>query len=220
MKKFSKSQLAITLSKMEVFRLPDMVLEQYPTDSEIAAEVLWNAAMLGDLKEASITDLGCGGGQLGIGCLLLGAARAELVDIDPTALEIAKKNLSKIESLGVLVKNGKGEADHPEAVLILQDVAVYKGKADVVIMNPPFGTRVKHADRDFLTKAMEAAPIIYSFHKSETLPYLKGFLAKNSYAITHHWDFAFPLKGTMAHHRRKIHRIAVSCIRLAKQQGI
>ena len=44
----SKSQLAILLSRLASFTKPDVKSEQYPTDSEIAAEILWQAALQGD----------------------------------------------------------------------------------------------------------------------------------------------------------------------------
>ena len=67
----SKSSLAIILSKLKLFSKPQLNLEQYPTDSEIAAEVLWNAHMNDDLDNKVVADLGCGTGILGIGALLL-----------------------------------------------------------------------------------------------------------------------------------------------------
>jgi len=69
----TKSSLAIELSNLNVFSKAKVKLEQYPTDSEIAADVLWNAYMKDELKGKTIADLGCGTGILGIGALLLGA---------------------------------------------------------------------------------------------------------------------------------------------------
>ena len=224
MKPITKTRLAIVLSRLPSFESPREGLEQYPTDSEIAGEVLWNAAMLGDVKGKRIADLGCGGGVLGLGCLLLGASKVTLVDIDQNALKQAKTNLTKLRSEHLLVKKDDNGSEEGKEVLkegsaefVVGDVGLFKEEADVVVMNPPFGTRKKHADREFLDAAMKIAPVIYSFHKSETLPYLKGFLAQKGWRITHAWNFFFPLKAAMAHHRRRIHRIKVSCMRLSKQ---
>ena len=95
MKRMTKTRLAITLSKMEVFESPKAALEQYPTDSEIAAEVLWQAYMLGDIENKSVLDLGCGSGILGLGAALLGASSLTMIDKDTNALELSKINLSK-----------------------------------------------------------------------------------------------------------------------------
>ena len=53
----SKKQLSIILSKLKVFEKPLFDLEQYPTDSEIAADALWQAKMLEDIDEKEIADL-------------------------------------------------------------------------------------------------------------------------------------------------------------------
>ena len=88
----SKSGLAIVLSKLEGFKEPKVRVEQYIMDSEIGAFVLWNAALLGDIKQKVSVDLGCGTGILGIGALILGAKMVYFVDSDQEALETAKEN--------------------------------------------------------------------------------------------------------------------------------
>ena len=87
----SKSGLAVVLSRLSVFQRPKVRVEQYPTDSEIAAEVLWSAFMKGDIDKMCIADLGCGTGILGIGALLLGAKKVYFLDIDQNALETATR---------------------------------------------------------------------------------------------------------------------------------
>ena len=207
-KKMSKSGLAISLSKLKVFEYPKVSKEQYPTDSEIAASVIWNGHILGDIGGKVIADLGCGTGILGIGALLLGAKRVYFIDIDKIALEAAKFN----------VLNAKSESSTlGYANFILGGIKeVNLPKVDVVLQNPPFGTKVKHSDRLFVEKALEIAHVVYSFHKSESKAFLKGFAAKKNAKITHIWDFRFPLKASFGFHRRQIHRIGVSCFRFEK----
>ena len=89
---FTKKSFAVELSKLEVFKKPKAGLEQYPTDSETTAVILWNAALKGDVVGKSIVDLGCGTGVLGLGCLLLGARSVVFVDVDKGALDVAKQN--------------------------------------------------------------------------------------------------------------------------------
>ncbi len=200
----TKSKLAIILSQLEGFREPKVRQEQYLVDSEIGATVLWNAYSLGDVRGKVVADLGCGTGILGIGALLLGARQALLADSDENALKIAEKNISKVKSEGY--KLGSAE-------LICADVADLDIKAGVVLQNPPFGTKVRHSDILFLEKAIKTAPVVYSFHKSESKPFLQGFAAKKNATITHIWDFKWPLKSTFSFHRRQLHRIDVSCFR-------
>lgn len=206
----SRSRLAIVLSRLKGFKRPKVRVEQYSTDSEIAAEMLWNALYRGDIAKKVIVDLGCGTGILGIGALLLGAERVVFVDNDKGALESAIFNLHRIKSEGY----GMGKA-----VFVCKDINGFKEKADVVVQNPPFGTKVRHADRMFLEKAMDIAPVIYSFHKTESKRFIESFSKDNSYKITHYSEFDFPLKATQEYHKRRIHRIKVGCWRLQRKKG-
>lgn len=204
----SKSSLAIILSGLDGFESPKVREEQYPTDSEIAASVLWNACLIGDIKGKTIADLGCGTGILGIGALLLGANKVIFIDSDKNALETAKNNTSKLKSEGY----GLGKVKFKS-----QDIAYLKeARTDVVIQNPPFGTKIKHSDIVFLEKALETASVVYSFHKSESKGFLERFSAGKSAKITHIWSFKFPLKAAFSFHRRQIYRIDVSCFRFEK----
>ncbi len=200
----SKSRLAIMLSGLRGFYEPKVRQEQYVMDSEIGASVLWNAYLLGDVRGKVIADLGCGTAWLGIGALLLGAKQVFLVDSDEKALEVANSNMSKVKS----ESSSLGKAE-----FVCKDIKELKIHAEVVFQNPPFGTKNTHADAIFLEKAFETAPVVYSFHKSETKGFLDRFSAKKNAVITHIWDFKFPLKATFSFHRRQIHRINVSCLR-------
>ena len=210
-KKLSKSSLAVFLSRLEGFSDHKVSQEQYETDSEIAAEVLWNAYLTGDLKQKSVVDLGCGPGMLGLGALIMGCRKVLFIDIDKNTLEIAKNNVLRTKSEG-LIENGAEFLEKDVNILIPAEL----GNFDMVIQNPPFGTKTSHADKVFLEKALEIAPLVYSFHKSETLGYLGQILEKKNAKITRTWGFDFPLKMTQKFHRRQIHRIKVSCIRIER----
>jgi len=203
----SKSGLAIALSRLEGFKEPKVRVEQYTADSEIGAFVLWNGLLKGDIRQKVSVDLGCGTGILGIGALLLGAKKVYFVDSGGSALEIAKKNLEKVKSEFFI--EGK-------AVFACKDVSEFSEKGDVVIMNPPFGVKVRHADRIFLQKAFEIGKVVYSFHKSGSKKFLESFSFKNCFKITDVWDFRFPLKATYKFHSRRIKYIDVSCFRFEK----
>ena len=73
----SKSSLAVLLSKLKGFETEKVSekLEQYQTDPEIAAEILWFAGFNNDISRKVIVDLGCGTGILGIGALVMGAKK-------------------------------------------------------------------------------------------------------------------------------------------------
>ena len=203
-KKVSKSRLGIELSGLKGFHEPKIKQEQYVMDGEVGAAILWSAYLLGDIDGKIIADFGCGTGILGIGALLLGAKQVFFIDFDEKSLEIAKSNLSKLKSEDYIL----GNAD-----FICQDITKLKIEAEVVLQNPPFGTKIRHNDTIFLKKALETAPIVYSFHKSESKQFLEKFSAENNIDITYIWGFKFPLKATFSFHRRRIHRIDVSCFR-------
>lgn len=206
-KTFSKSGLAVVLSHLKSFSRPKVLQEQYSTDSEVAASVLWNAYQLGDIKNKIVADLGCGTGILGIGAGLLGAKEVLMIDNDKEALQIAKDNIAKLKSEGYNIGTIK---------IVYKNIKEVDLEADAVVQNPPFGTKIRHTDIIFLEKALKIAPIVYSFHKSEGKPFLERFSAKKSTRITHIWGFKFPIKATMGFHRRQIHRIDVSCFRFEK----
>lgn len=206
----TKSRLAIMLSQLKVFEDASRRSEQYPTDSEIAAEVLWQAYMQGDIDGMRIADLGCGTGILGLGAALLGAKSVVGIDTDEAALSIADDNLLSLSDLV-----GK----KLEVRFLEKDIQKFSRSVDTVIQNPPFGTGKKHADRAFLEKACSIAPVVWTFHKESTARFVERFALDRGFRVTHKLVFDFPLKASMPHHRKRIQRIKVGCWRLMRQPG-
>ena len=207
----TKSQLGIELGKLQRFINPKVRHEQYSTDPEIAAEALWGAFMLGDIKGLNIADLGAGTGILGIGALLLGVGTVCFVESEINAIEILGKNLTFLD---------KSHNFKQKVRVQKEDIrSFFTDGFDVVIQNPPFGTKVRGIDLIFLEKALELAPLVYSFHKTSTLDYIKSKLESQGAEITHIWHFSYPLKSTMQHHKKRIERIRVSLIRIFKPKN-
>jgi len=202
----SKKALAVLLSGLEGFKEPKVRVEQYSTDAEIAAEVLWQAYMKGDTGKVSV-DLGCGTGILGMGLLALGSKKVYFIDSDQKVIDIAKGNLSKLES----------EYNLGDAVFRCQDINDFNDSVVLVVQNPPFGIKVRHMDKMFLKKAFKIGKVVYSFHKSESKKFLESFAKDNNFKITDVFDFEFPLKATMKFHSKRIKRILVSCFRFERQ---
>ncbi len=212
---FTKSQLAIQLSKLLLFENPDMMKEQYPTDSEVAADLLWHAYMLGDIEKMAIADLGAGTGVLGIGALLLGAKKMLFVDVDQLALERLEENITAVN-----IKKQKYKIINKN-ITDLQKKDFIDSKfleIQVILENPPFGTKTENADKFFLQKAFTIAPVIYSFHKSSTIKFIEAIAKDYKYTITHEFKYHFPLKQSMKMHKSKIKKIEVSCFRFEKQK--
>ncbi|MBR9692448.1 methyltransferase [Candidatus Woesearchaeota archaeon] len=191
----SKRGLAVALSQLKGFENADRALEQYATDSDLAAELLWHAYMAGRLN-GTVIDLGAGTGILAVGAALMGAD-VIAVEKDENAITILKENLMLFEGTeNVNVIHG--------------DVKEYANKGDLVIMNPPFGTKEKHADRVFLERAKTLAPIIYTIHKSTTKGFVHSFCKDNRLRITWEEDRTFPLKRSMEHHKKDREHIEVT----------
>jgi putative methylase len=205
-----KKKLALMLSKLKTFESANTLLEQYPTESEIASDVLWIAFMSGDVKGKIVADLGCGPGVFGIGSLLLGAKKAVFVDVDKKALDVAKSNLNMM---------GKEAGKKFNAVFKNENVKDVKLKADVVIQNPPFGVQASHSDKIFLIKAMETAPITYSFHKLATKDFVEKTVNDYGFKAKLIVRFNFPLRGTMWFHIKKVHFVDVGCWRISSKKS-
>ncbi len=203
----SKSKLAILLSKLGVFEAPKLKSEQYITDSEIAADVLWQAYYLENIENKTIADLGSGTGILGLGALLLGAKKVFFIENDKNSIQTTKENLKFLEE-ETGIKLAK------KAIFLNQDISNFNDKVDTVIQNPPFGTKQKHADKIFLEKAFSLAKVIYSFHKLETERFVNKISEDYGFEITHLWKFDFPIKATYSFHKKKIQRIKVGCWRM------
>ena len=148
-------QLETALHEVEAFDEPKVLLEQYPTRPHIAACILHTIqTSYGGLDDRIVADLGCGAGVLSIGARLLGARAVIGFDIDPDAIEVAKRNL---EEFGLNTEEDRaGFCD-----LVLTDVvqtftplfnkcekghqaainSQFSGVFDTILMNPPFGTK-------------------------------------------------------------------------------
>jgi len=157
-----KHDLVNKLQTVEPHPHPNVVLEQYTTPADLAAEILFSACYeYGDIEGKSVLDLGTGTGRLAIGASILGASHAIGIDLDKSALKVAMKSCRRLEV---------------KVDWILGDVESLGGQVDTIVMNPPFGTKRPHADTQFLQVAVRLAKIAYSVHKSSTRRYLTHWL--------------------------------------------
>ena len=205
----SKKELAVILSKLRVFEKPKMMEEQYTLDPDVSADILWNAYMRHDIQWKEIADFGCGTGILGIGALLLGAKKVYFIDNDtdvfPNLLEniktisdCQKKVIKKIEILNL-------------------DIRDFSKKTDVVIMNPPFGTKVRYLDKDFFKKAFSTADVVIGINKAAKLSTVEKIANENNYRILEIKKYLINLKKTMKEHLLKSKVVPVVCIRAARK---
>jgi len=203
----TKKELAISLSKLKTFEKPKVELEQYQTESELAAETLWDINLRINLKGKKVVDLGSGTGIFGLGASLLGA-KVTLVELDNEAFELAKENKE------ILEKETKKKL---KVKILNDDIRNIKNlEADLVIQNPPFGVKKSHTDKLFLYKAMEISPLIYSFHKLETKDFIHKISKENNFSCKLFKEYKFPLKHTMRFHRKKTYYVDVGVFEIRK----
>ncbi len=193
-----KKDLEIALQSLETFRDPKVSLEQYPTPSVIASDILFDAYASEEIAGKRVADLGCGTGIFAIGAWLLGAESVTAFDTDPDALGIARANA---ERMGCDIE------------FVRCDITEVSGRYDTVLMNPPFGSQNKHADRPFLAKAMESADSVRSIHMACTLDYIQKTAASAGRSVISYKTYKYEIPHTFSFHsktKKSVDVIAVS----------
>lgn len=197
-----RKDLEIALQRVEPFREPTADLEQYSTPAVIAADLLFDAYSAGDIQGRRVADLGCGTGILGIGAALLGASSVVGVDKDPKALEQARANARRLAV---------------DLELELGEVEGFRGEADTVVMNPPFGAQSRHADRPFLEKAMSVASVVYSLHNAGTEAFLMRLISSIGGEGRVQKRYKFEIPHTFAFHKKAKRDVEVVLLRIQKR---
>lgn len=184
---------------------PNIELEQYATPSRLAAQTIFQAEQdFHDIEGKVIADLGCGCGILSIAALIMGAKQVHAYDLDPLSIEAAKRNLDKLEW-----------EEPPQIFFYEQDVTKLSGiTVDTVLMNPPFGTRNKGKDIEFLQIASQISKGgIYSFHKTSTRHHVIDIAApKLSLKGEVLFEVDFDLKKLYKFHKQNVKAIKVDIL--------
>lgn len=205
-------ELHSLMQDIEPFPDPKIALEQYPTGPHLASRLLFTVANSYDEVEGqTVVDLGCGTGMLAIGAAMLGSPSVVGLDVDPDALATAQRNVDKFEGLDAVVDlclcdvRGLAAAPQPPGQLLRQRV-------DTVVMNPPFGTRAKGADSDFVRAAFRISRgTVYSLHKSSTRAHIQRLAVQELGAPAAEVlaELRYDLPPTYAFHKSKSKDIEV-----------
>lgn len=206
-KMISKSSLAVLLSKLKVFEKPKLHEEQYPTDSEFAAALIHELYMKNEITDKTIADFGAGTGLLGIAALFFAPKKIYFIEKDPAAFKTLKENIAFIEENYEL---------QSEIVLLNEDIEKFTEEVDLVIQNPPFGTKTKHADKVFLEKAFNTADTVLSIHKTSTENFVRAISKDFKFDIIYTRKFMMPIKQVHDFHKKKLERIDVSAYFMKK----
>eukprot|EP01018_Ginkgo_biloba_P002315 Gb_29661 [translate_table: standard] len=204
-------QLEGYLGGLQQFSNPKVDLEQYPTGPHIASRMLYMAEnTFGDITGKIVADLGCGCGTLGLAAALMGAEYVFGIDMDSHALEVASLNASELEAEMDFVKCDIGKLTWRGPIV------------DTVIMNPPFGTRKKGADMDFLSVALKVSTgVVYSLHKTSTREHVKRSAIRDLNANTAEvlCELRFDLPALYKFHKKREVDVAVDLWRFTCDQN-
>ena len=230
MKISKKKHLEMILENIPKHPNPKVDLEQYSTPATIAADLIWNAYGLGDIKDMNILDLGCGTGIFAIASLLMGARYSLGVDIDEESVSLAKitKNdifhehdidnananfivgdINSFNSISGLLN----ESNHKD----MYNNAMSLNRFDTLIQNPPFGSQEKgkrHADRKFMEFAVNSADVIYSFHMKNTEEFVIDFYRELGAEVTHKLVYKFPIPKIYDFHKDESRDVKVVVLRI------
>ena len=164
-------ELRSALQEVSAFERAKIEFEQYPTSADLASHMVFTMQSNYESVEGKrIADLGCGCGMLSIACCLMGG-RVVGFDIDPDALEIARRNSEQLELLDAVdwlqcdVRNLplRGLANLAHETTTETTTRDSRGRRrflfDTVVMNPPFGTKTTVGiDMMFVEQALKVPP--------------------------------------------------------------
>lgn len=201
---FRKKQLEMFLQKVPDFVNPQASLEQYQTPAVIVADIIYDAFCSGDIVSKHIVDLGCGTGIFSFGAYKAHASKVTGIDIDKKCIERAQ-DFAKEQQLPI--------------TFLCQDIRTLNIEADTILMNPPFGAQKSnlHADRAFIEKAFDIAPVIYSLHLSSTVPFIEKLILALNGKISFQKKYQFPLKGVFSFHKKEKMNVEVTLLRILRE---
>ena len=195
-----KRDLEIALQHVAPHPNPKARLEQYTIPADLAAQILFHACYTyGDIREKSVIDLGTGTGRLALGAAMLGAKSVVGVDIDPDPLKAAAASSRRLSL---------------EVSWVNSDITSLQGKFDTILMNPPFGTKIRHTDLNFLQAALNLGTKIYSIHKSKTAPFISRWLKEKRAEPESIIKTEMPIAHQFTFHRKKRYFVEVEVIRI------
>jgi len=225
-------ELVGELQQVRTWPKPKSELEQYPTPPDIAAHMLFAVEDRDGLEGVLVADLGCGGGILGIGAAMMGAAHVLAVDIDEQVLAVAAQNVAEfdvpVDVLGCDVLQLSIHAPAPGTDRATTGSTAsgrsVGGAFDVVLMNPPFGTRPENNGLDvaFLRAGYalcRSGGSLYTLHKTST----RAFIGKTAAELGAEGEVIAELKFEIPrmykHHRKASADVDVDFWRIHKPGG-
>ncbi|MGC9122164.1 MAG: METTL5 family protein [Thermogladius sp.] len=208
-----KKGLEIALSQLPRYPHPRRELEQYETSPDVAAAVLWDAYMMGDIEDSVVLELGCGTGRFVFGALMLGARLGICLDIDEGVLEYARE---------VHCRHSRQLC---RRVVYMVADALYNPvvSVDTVLMNPPFGVYESNRglDMGFLSSALDVASSVYSIHKytEKAVELVRAHAAEKGFGVVKIGFLELKIPMMFETHRRRVHRFKAFYVVLRRGLG-
>lgn len=197
--------LEMRLTKVKGFPSPSARDEQYLTPPDLASRLIFHAHARGDIGGRRVCDLGTGTGILALAAAMLGAVEVTGVDRDRGALAVAEENA---RMLGVSPHFIEGDvSDH--------DLVSRIGLFDTVVMNPPFGAQIRHADRPFLDTALVLAPRVYGIFNAGSRDFIASYLERRA-EIEEVVGGTLSMKRTFSFHTRDVRDTPVEIVVLRR----
>lgn len=202
----TRRRLAQELAVVAGFENPRAPLEQYHTPPDLAAHIVHDADLQGDIEDRLVVDLGCGTGMLALGAALRAPEAVVGIDIDPAPLDTARANERRI---GARADIEWARADATDAPLCLDGPVT-------VVMNPPFGAQAgrEHADRAFLATAADLATVSYSVHNRGSREFVESFARDNGGEITRAFRAEIDLPRQFEFHDREVDVVEAEVFRI------
>ena len=172
------------------------------TPPDVAAKLLFYIYQNEPIESYVVADIGIGTGMLTCGAIYLEARYGLEISSFVLGIEFDEQYLLRTQKM--LEEKVEG-ADYS---LILADARNIKFNpsrlVDLVIMNPPFGTKEAGIDMVFLELSMNmCSGNIYSMHKSSTRKFISKFCEERGYWMEVLFEVKFPLKKRFKGYHKK-----------------
>jgi len=191
-----RKDLARLVDKVGDFSRPKLRLEQYATPGDLVATVVWDAYMRGEVVGRKVIDLGCGTGRFSLAVATLGGYSICL-DVDLDAVKDAERYVRS-----------------PNVDYVVCDALMpCVRRADLVVMNPPFGIWCAHSDVEFLRSASSLGRVVYSIHKASSKEFVEEFARRLGLRVSEIETAWLPIPLQYGHHRKRVHKVAVVILR-------
>lgn len=215
----TRRALARALEGLEDFEEPRADLEQYMTPADLAASIVHEAALRDDLRERTVVDLGTGTGILAIAAREHGPARVIGLDVDRSALAVARRNAGEFAAPPDASESpGEGPIRRPPIEWIRADVRQHPLQVETatVLSNPPFGAQDgrRHADRAVLEACAGIARVSYTIHNAGSEGFVEAFTADNDGTVEAAYAAELPIDRRFDFHDRDRATIPVEVYRI------